>query len=307
MADSPVAPDLTGKLVFGFFVGVMYLSFVFHFMVHEKLLSGAPELRDFLLFFVCLCNTVAGLIVIKIRRQPINVSPFPYMAIAVPQQLGCYCASIATKFINYPTFQTMKAAKPLSVLLCQALIFRIPPNTTRVLVVIILTIGLIVFGLGGTFSRSSIRGIVLTFLALFFDAVYVPMVDKLKVGQGGAFMTMMFAQMWSALFYGVLTFKSIYVAVIWLMGHPEFMQGLLLFGVTGAIAQLALFAAIERSDGLVVAIATTCRKFCTILLSAILFGHHLKFTQWLGVGIVFTALGIEICFKGKKKVQTEKR
>jgi UDP-galactose transporter B1 len=161
----------------------------------------------------------------------------------------------------------------------------------------VLTIRLAVFGLGGNFDKSSFYGILMTFGALFFDAVYVPMVDKMKVGTGGAFVTMLFSQMWSVVFTGLLSFKEIWHSLRYLNGGV--FVTLLGYGITGGAASASLFAAIELSDGLVLAIATTCRKFCTIVLSAIAFRHNLNVTQWIGVVIVFTALGIEIGCRGR--------
>jgi UDP-galactose transporter B1 len=47
----------------------------------------------------------------------------------------------------------------------------------------------------------------------------------------------------------------------------------------------------------VLTVATTTRKFFTILASVLWFGHALSLTKWFAVGLVFAGLSIEILGK----------
>ncbi|KAK8899890.1 hypothetical protein M9Y10_002213 [Tritrichomonas musculus] len=287
-------------------IAIMYIGFLLYFMLHEELIPKKNQSEDsfnfpnFLLFFNDVCYLIAAFIAILVTRAKLPSNPFPYMLIAIPQQIGLACSNYAPKYIDYPTYQVMKSAKPLSVMLCQILIFRQSISQKKIFVVILLSIGLIIFGMNGNFGKSSYIGIILACGALFSDAMYVPMVDKLKT-KGGPFVTMFYNFMWSSLIVFLIQFMEIYRAIIWIMDHRFILPKLIAFGLTGSIAQVALFAAIGMSDGLVVAIATTTRKLFTIVLSSIVFRHNLNVRQWIGVAIVFIALGIEILFKTKKQ------
>ena len=274
-------------------------------MLHEELISKKKVDPDgfrwpyALLFVYNFCAMSAAFIGMLLTKAKMPPSIFPYLKIALPQQIGLICTNQATQYVNYPTFQLMKSAKPVAVMLCQLLIFRKKIDTKRVIVVLLLSLGLAVFGISGKFEKSSYMGILFACGALFCDAIYVPIVDQLKVS-GGPFVTMALSFMWSTIFVAILRFPEIIEAFTWIVHHQEILVKLALYGITGSIAACALFVALSVSDGLVVAIATTTRKFFTILLSALIFRHNLKPMQWAGVAIVFIALGIEILFKQKK-------
>ncbi|KAH0794956.1 Solute carrier family 35 member B1 [Histomonas meleagridis] len=258
-----------------------------------------------LLFTLNACNCIAAFIALLVTKSPIPKKPLPYLAITIPQQIGMMATSFAVKYIDYPTLSLMKSAKPVSVMLCQLLIFRKKIELKRVLVVIILCTGLAIFGINGNFGKSSELGIILACVGLFCDAIYVPLVDKIKVGNS-PFVTMLYSYMWSLLIILPLRFNELKSAVIFLAEHKALIKNVLAYGISGSLAHIALFTAIGLTDGLIISIATTTRKFFTILLSAVIYHHELNRMQWLGVGIVFVALGIEIVFKQKKKPQQER-
>lgn len=289
-------------------IGIMYAGFLVHFMLQEELLpkkgAGANDFHwpNALLFFYNVCSFLGGFIAMLITKVKAPKNVLPFAKVSIPQQIGMICSSYATKYVNYPTMQLMKSAKPVAVMLCQLLIFRKKVETKRILVVIILCLGLSIFGLSkkGDSGESSYMGIVLVCGALFCDAIYVPIVDTLK-SQGSSFVVMCFSFMWSSVIIGIIRYKEIYEAALWFMGHQDMLIKLGLYCATGSIAAVALYAAIGLSDGLVVSIATTTRKFFTIIISAIYNKHNFSTQQWAGVGVVFVALGIEILFKSGKK------
>ena len=291
-------------------LAVMYMGFLAHFTFHEALSPKRGNAKgvifnnpSFLLFTVNLFNTLFALLVILIRKIPFSKNPYQYLKGVIPQQLSSLCANYAVKYIDYPTFSVLKAAKPVSVMICSILFFGVKIERKRLIVVTLITIGLIIFGYSGSFGGSSFRGVLFAFCSLFMDAIYVPIVDKLKKTSGGPYMTMFFSFFWSLLIFSVISFKNIYEGFLFVQEHPELLKNLIMYGTTGAIAQIALFTALEVTNGLVISIATTTRKFFQILVSAAKFHHNLKPTQWIGVVIVFSALGIEIFLKGKKKPQ----
>ena len=285
-------------------ISVMYFGFLLHFYLHEALLPKKnPEHDSFnypsaLLFFNAVINTIVGLIAVLVMGEKIPKNPLPYMAVSIPQQAGLACANYANKYIDYVTFQVIKSAKPLSVLFSQILIFRQKVDSKRIFVVILLCTGLSIFGMNGHFGKSSYKGLLFGLGTLLSDAIYVPIVDKLK--KSGPYVIMFYNFMWSSLILGIIFYQQIYDAIIYINQHQEILPVILKYGLSGAVAQVALFCTVSLSNGLVVSIATTTRKFFTILLSSLLYRHPLNARQWFGVGLVFFALSIEMFFKQKK-------
>ena len=61
----------------------------------------------------------------------------------------------------------------------------------------------------------------------------------------------------------------------------------------------SLPGSIPRS-ALILTTVTTTRKFFTIMGSVFWFGHELKPTQWIGIGLVSAGLGLELYGKYAK-------
>lgn len=289
---------------------IMYVGFLANGVLYESLLPkkslGAKSFNypNALLFFMNLCNCLSAFIALLVMRSPIPKKPLPFLKVAIPQQIGLIAGKVASKYINYPTFSLLKCAKPVSVMLCQLLIFKKKIDPKRIIVVILLCTGLAVFGISGNFEKSSSYGVLLACVALFCDAIYVPFVDQLKAGNS-PFVIMLYSFMWSVLLTLPMSYNEIIDSIYFLSKNQEFIGRVLAYGIIGGIAHIALFVAIGMADGLVISIATTTRKFFTILLSAIIYKHDLNKLQWTGIVIVFASLGIEIIFKQKKNIKKD--
>jgi solute carrier family 35 (UDP-galactose transporter), member B1 len=62
------------------------------------------------------------------------------------------------------------------------------------------------------------------------------------------------------------------------------------FSLAGALGHLVIFYFVREFGSLTNAYACTLRKFNSILLSVIMYGHPVSFSQWAGVSVVFAAL-----------------
>jgi len=84
---------------------------------------------------------------------------------------------------------------------------------------------------------------------------------------------------------------------------PSSFYLMLIYSILSAFGQIAILITVFRFDSLVLTTITTTRKFFTILASVIWFGHHINATQWLGVFLVFLALGLNMYYSylSKKK------
>ena len=83
--------------------------------------------------------------------------------------------------------------------------------------------------------------------------------------------------------------------------HPELLWHILSFALLGSFAQLFIYTTIENYGSFTTTTITISRKFVSVLLSVIIFQHILQWNQWLGIICVFTGLGIQLTYGGKKR------
>jgi UDP-galactose transporter B1 len=76
--------------------------------------------------------------------------------------------------------------------------------------------------------------------------------------------------------------------------HPEVVLHICSFSVLGAFAQVFIFTCIEVHGSFRNTVITISRKFVSVLISVVLYGHTLNFVQWMGVLDVFAGLGIQL-------------
>ncbi len=69
--------------------------------------------------------------------------------------------------------------------------------------------------------------------------------------------------------------------------HPAVLGELALFSVCSALGQYFIFMCVSEFGPLPCSIATTTRKFFTVLGSVVIFGNALAGRQWLGAVLVF--------------------
>lgn len=100
-------------------------------------------------------------------------------------------------------------------------------------------------------------------------------------------------------------------ALSFITSHPAVLKDILLYSACGALGQLFIFDTLEHFGSLTLVTLTVTRKLFTMVLSVVVYNHSLTFGQWVGVGMVFLAIGIEAQYKrkgglSKKVVEHEK-
>ena len=79
-------------------------------------------------------------------------------------------------------------------------------------------------------------------------------------------------------------------AVRFTIQFPTVVKDIVLFCITGATGQVFIFYIITEFGSVVCVLITVTRKFFSILLSVVMFGHKVEVWQWVGVLSVFTGL-----------------
>ncbi|GEQ68577.1 hypothetical protein JCM33374_g2245 [Metschnikowia sp. JCM 33374] len=83
--------------------------------------------------------------------------------------------------------------------------------------------------------------------------------------------------------------------------YPKALMDMVAFALLGAVGQVFVFIILEKFDSLILVTATVTRKMISMILSVVLFGHHLAPVQWLGVLMVFGGIGYESYAKMQSK------
>lgn len=294
-------------------LAVMYIGFMLHFYFDEKILSkknpNGPfpaKYKNSLLFFNFFFGCITAGIILLFQRVKILRNPLPYFKAAFPHFLAAYLTNIAKHYTDYATLNVVKSAKPIAVMLCSMLIFRTKVPRRRVFVVFALCFGLIIFGYTGSSNNANNATIGYTVIggALLCEGIYGPIVDQLNHATNLPYMTMFYMQFFNIFFTFISSSSAVIESFGYLKDNTRYIPQIAAFVGTNLIAQIGLFTLVSISNGLVLSIATTSRKFFTILISSIIFGHYFTKLQWVGIVIVFTALAIDIFSKkGPKKAE----
>lgn len=100
--------------------------------------------------------------------------------------------------------------------------------------------------------------------------------------------------------YTVIFTNEVEYTVAFMSRHPSVLPNTVAFAAFGAVGQVFVFVILEKFDSLILVTATVTRKMLSMILSVVLFGHHLNMYQWMGVGLVFGGIGYEASLKFRK-------
>ncbi len=100
-------------------------------------------------------------------------------------------------------------------------------------------------------------------------------------------------------------------AVAFAVKYPAVVSDIALFSFSGAVGQVFIFYIITEFGSLTSVLITVTRKFFSILLSVVIFGHKVQSWQWIGCAMVFVGLLINTSGKlsagGKNKNDADQK
>ena len=96
-------------------------------------------------------------------------------------------------------------------------------------------------------------------------------------------------------------------SISFLITHPTAIPSMLSFACLGGLGQLFIFETIQHFGSLTLVMVTVTRKLFTMLLSVIVFNHHLNKPQWLGVAVVFLGIAVEAGMKRRDVMRRARR
>lgn len=240
-----------------------------------------------------------------------------YLAISALQSTASQLGFLSLRYISYPTLTLAKSCKLVPVLLMNVVLYRRKFAPYKYAVVILVTVGIWLFMAFAPSSSSkkgretsSVLGLLLCFLNLVLDGATNSTQDEVfsKFGRksvsAGQMMLVMNAL--STLMMGATLLVPLHAiglggtgsnelatALSFIRRHPNVVRDMLAYALAGAIGQVSIFETLERFGSLTLVSITVTRKLFTMLLSVVVYKHHLGPLQWVGVAVVFAGIGIE--------------
>lgn len=214
------------------------------------------------------------------------------------------------RYVSYPTAVLAKSSKLIPTMVLGALIERRVYHSKEWLAAACITSGVVLFNLSkihesGSTIENSLYGLTLLCLSLFFDGLLGACQGLLKQEDNATYQpptateTMLYINLYAAVFLFPL---SIYLGE-WQHGTEVFIRDqqlqrdLIWLNAAAACGQIFIFLTITWYSSLACTTITTTRKFFTILLSVVHFGHHFTWQQWASVALVFCGLYMGIITK----------
>lgn len=291
----------------------MISSLTMYGIVMEYVTSGDRKLHELSFVFVTtgIYAVVAGVARQAFNEKPTDISKYQMLTLSLTSIASTYTSVRSLRYVIYPVQILFKSCKPVPVMAFGVILGKQYPIRKYVNVAII-TIGVALFMGGGNSTAhsstntamsadSTLIGAVMLSMSLCFDGATGAYEDRL-MGKDHVepFDLMYNIQLGKAVisFCGLAIFN----------GLPAFFdtldQGgimLVLLGITGACGQVFVFLTISKFGALNCALIGLGRKLLSLLLSFILYGHHLNGFQAVGLTLSLAAMISNFVEKGGKK------
>lgn len=297
--------------------GGIYAIYLMYGLLHERVYKTPRgeegDLYEGFLTLVTsqsLVHSLVALVALAITRPKSSKVPMQDFAqIGFTYMAAMLASNVALGYVAYPTQVLAKACKMIPVMLMRIVLVGTKYSLKEYLAVGLITGGIAVFmltkaGSKGADSQSSGFGYFLLALSLLMDGATGPKQDYVRETYKPSVYEMM---LWINVFavgfglLGLVTLGELWTSLAFFEAHPDILPEILAFGVLSAFGQLIILITIFRFNSLVLTTVTTTRKFFTIMASVVYYGHTILPMQWLGVGIVFSGLVINIHHKYDKK------
>ena len=180
----------------------------------------------------------------------------------------------------------------------------------RCLCVMVTTMGMVMFSLPSIFlekgdvQATSILGFVLLSITLLADggvSFSQKIMMKHQMEKPGVFDTMLYMSSWQSLFSLLVVFLSWgdKGGFYFCLDNPNVLRLLLWPSLIESIGQIFVYRLIIHNGPLFTSLVTTMRKFITIVLSVVVFGHSVSMTQWFSILMVFIGVSVDAMYSIK--------
>jgi len=243
---------------------------------------------------------------------------------------ACYvgamaCSNEAVVYVSYPVAVLAKSCKLIPTMLVGQLVEGRLYSMTEWMAALLISFGIVLFHFSRMKDGSSLTeggsdaatyGMTLLSISLGLDGVLASFQNFIKRPMPNfrvpnAIETMLWMNLYAIIF---LVPMAIYSGQ-WANGMRLFAEQtqvltskIALLNLTVAAGQVFIFLTITWYSPVITTTITTTRKFCTILLSVLTFGHSFTTIQWVAIGLVFAGLYLAILMvQRRRSAAAEKR
>lgn len=308
------------------FLGLM-VSFLFWGVLQEKIMTqeyvhmeGDKEVRvhfresQFLVFVNrMLAFIIAGIYLWCHRKQGTTkrqAAPlYKFSISSIANVLSAWFQYEALKFVNFPTQVLAKSCKIIPVMIMGKIVSRNKYQFYEYIVAGLISVGMVLFMTGSVdpskgSAVTTLTGVFLLCMYMTSDSFNSNWQEKLFKSYSMESVEMMFGvNMFSCLF----TASSLFVQsgfldnVEFAIRHPAFLYDCVLLSVCAAVGQLFIFHTISTFGSATFTIIMTLRQAIAILLSCLIYQHHVSFMGVFGILVVFLAVFLNIYCKHRSR------
>lgn len=248
-------------------------------------------------------NIVVSKTIIRTRTNYEVVKPSGASAVttAVIRCSSTMLSLYSLNFVSYPYLVLVRSVKILPVLVSDFLFERKFPSLKRCFAVLVTTIGMLLFAFPSIvekeneYSTTRYMGFVFLFMSLCADgglSFSQRKMVKHREKKPDVFETMFYMSSWQAIFSLLLVLLSLGErgGVSFCMENPKTLQLVLWPSLIESVGQYFIYELVIHHGPFFTALVTTLRKFVTIIISVIIFGHRITLTQWLAMAVVFSGV-----------------
>lgn len=246
----------------------------------------------------CMAGTV-----LLFTRQPRHKAPLhKYVFCSFSNILSSWCQYEALKYVTFPNQVLAKAGKVIPVMIMSKIVSRTKYEYYEYVTAVILSVGMVFFMLDTGDDRkgssvTTMSGLILLGSYILFDSFTSNWQSVLFKTYGMSSVQMMCAvNLFSCLFTAssLLQQGGFITSLNFMFKFPRFVFDCLLLSVCSAVGQLVIFYTIATFGAVVFAIIMTIRQGLAILLSCLIYHHHISAAGIFGVVLVFVAVFLRI-------------
>lgn len=250
---------------------------------------------------------LVGLIFLQLTAPHINKFQWsvlkPVILVSATQSMSSPLGMMSTQYVGYLLYTLAKSCKLVPVMFVHKIWYKEKFPVYKYIVVLIVTIGVSLFSMGGKkmdHGEQMLTGLFLLLSSLLLDGITNSTQDvmfkNLKLHPSHLMFLLNFISMLLTTVYCLIT-GQLQHSISCFQQSPELVWSLLAYGLCGAIGQIFIFLTLSRFGSMVLITVTVTRKMMSMLLSVVMFGHHLKPLQWLSIALVFAGVAMEAYYK----------
>lgn len=311
--DSVQRTALNEALLLMFYFTGLQISFLSWGVLQEKIMTqkylnadneeGHFKDSQFLVFVNRILAFCISGIYVWCKRQPRHKCPYyKYIYCSLSNIMSSWCQYEALKYVSFLHQVLAKAAKTIPVIIMGKIISRTKYEYYEYVTAGILSIGMLFFLLDAGDNKH--RSTITTFSGLFLLCSYIAFDSFTSNWQGALFkqyamspvQMMCVVNFFSCIFTAtsLLQQDGFSNSINFMLKFPAFSVDCVLLSVCSAAGQLFIFNTLATFGPLVFAIISTIRQGFSVLLSCVIYQHHLGLPGIFGIGLVFMSIFLRL-------------